>query len=284
MVKLAEKAGEKPGGDVELSSWAKEIYEQEMIAKFLATTSREGVPNVALIISQLPVGPRSVIFGEFMMVKTQSNLSENPKVASLAITDKLKMAGFKGDLVEWVQTGPHIERINSIDFFRYNAYAGIHNVAVVEVNKLLDVPKSVGFAKAGLEFLGMRTAGRLAGGKKISGVETPEAVAQKFNSVMAVKVLSFPDDDGYPGIVPAISTRFRTPGELRFKVSDYNREIKKKSLPLRVAMNVVTLQPMTYQIKGELVRFESSMGFETGVVEVKEVYSSMPPLLGERIA
>jgi hypothetical protein len=40
---------------------------------------------------------------------------------------------------------------------------------------------------------------------------------------------------------------------------------------------------MTYQVKGTLVRFEKRVGLETGVVRIEEVYSSMPPLCGERL-
>ncbi len=50
--------------------------------------------------------PRRIAFGEFMMVKTKANLAANPRIASIALTPKLEMAGFNGELQEWVQSGP----------------------------------------------------------------------------------------------------------------------------------------------------------------------------------
>ena len=268
----------------ELPARARYIYEQEQVAKFLATASRDGVPNVALIVSQTPVGEGLVAFGEFMMVKTQSNLGENPKVASLAVTEKLEMAGFKGEVLEWVRSGPYIDKINSVDFFRYNAYAGIHNAAVTAVTRVMDLPGRVSFSTVGLEFLKVRACGRLSRSRPLKGATTPGAICEKFNSVMSIKVVAFMDADGYPCVVPAFATWFRAPGELRFMVSSYNRWVKELPLPAMVALNVVTMDLLTYQVKGKLERIDRAAGLETGVVRVDEVYSSIPPLCGERLA
>lgn len=63
---------------VSMPSFVRSVYDQEEVAKFLATTSGDGKPNVALIVSQIPVEPDRLVFGEFMMVKTRKNLDENP--------------------------------------------------------------------------------------------------------------------------------------------------------------------------------------------------------------
>src|SRR5450756_2566732 len=118
---------------IALPDGARAIYEQGEVAKFLATASAGGEVNVALIVSQTPTEEGKIVFGDFMMVKTKKNLSENGRVASLAITPKLKMAGFKGDVEGWTDTGPYIDLVNSIEFFRYNAYMGIHNVAPINI-------------------------------------------------------------------------------------------------------------------------------------------------------
>ena len=269
---------------VALPQAAMAVYQQEQVAKFLATASADGVPNVALIVSQMPVEPCKVVFGEFMMVKTRANLDENSRVASIAISEKLEMAGFKGEVTGWTTTGSYIDIINSIPFFRYNAYAGIHKVAAVEIRKLLPLPEKVSMARVGGEFVAMRTRGRLGHGANVGGVTVPEPVREKFDGIMSIKVLAFCDDDGYPNVVPAFGIMFRTPGELRFKVSQYNSAIEGLATPGKVALNVLTLDLMTYQVKGTLLRFEKHAGLKTGVIRVEEVYSSMPPLIGERLA
>jgi hypothetical protein len=269
---------------VELPQAAMDVYKQEEVAKFLATASCEGVPNVALIVSQMPVEPSKVVFGEFMMVKSLANLKENSRVASMAISPKLEMGGFKGEVTSWTTTGEYIDIINSIPFFRYNAYAGIHNVAAIEVRKLLELPPKVSMATVGSEFVALRTRGRIGHGADLGGVTAPEPVRAKFDGIMSIKVLAFCDDDGYPNVVPAFGIMFRNPREIRFKVSGYNSAVERLALPGRVALNVLTLDLMTYQVKGILARFEKHAGLKTGVIRVEEVYSSMPPLIGERLA
>jgi predicted pyridoxine 5'-phosphate oxidase superfamily flavin-nucleotide-binding protein len=253
---------------VELPQAAMDVYKQEEVAKFLATTSAQGVPNVALIVSQMPVEPSKLVFGEFMMVKTLANLKENSRVASIAISPKLEMGGFKGEVTSWTTTGEYIDIINSIPFFRYNAYAGIHNVAAVEVRKILELPPKVSIGH----------------GAGIGGVVAPEPVREKFDGIMSIKVLAFADDDGYPNVVPAFGIMFRTPGEIRFMVSGYNKAVERIAPPAKVALNVLTLDLRTYQVKGTLVAFEKHAGLKTGVIKLEEVYSSMPPLIGERLA
>lgn len=269
---------------VEMPAGARALYEQEEVAKFLATVSATGVPNVALIVSQLPAVGGELIFGEFMMVKTQANLAENPRVASMVVTPKLEIAGCKAVLREWTTSGPHVDRINSIGFFRYNAYAGIHNVAVAEIREMTPFVPKVSFAAVGAEYADMRTRGRLSRGAPVSGVKVPLAIRDKFNGIMSIKVISFVDGDGFPGMAPLFSTMFRTPGELRFKLSSYNSHLRTLSPPCPVALNVLTMDLMTYQVKGELVRFEKTAGFENGIVRVDEAYSSIPPFCGERVA
>jgi len=269
---------------VALPQAAMDVYKQEEVAKFLATASSEGVPNVALIVSQMPVEPSKVVFGEFMMVKTLVNLKENNKVASMAISPKLEMGGFKGEVTSWTTTGEYVDIINSIPFFRYNAYTGIHNVATIAVRKLLDLPPKLSMATVGREFVALRTRGRIGHAKDLGGVTAPEPVRAKFDGIMSIKVLAFCDDDGYPCVVPAFGIMFRNPREIRFKVSGYNSAVERLALPGKVALNVLTLDLMTYQVKGTLVRFEKHAGLKTGVIKVEEVYSSMPPLIGERLA
>lgn len=273
-----------PAKGIALPGEARAIYEQGEVAKFLATASAGGEVNVALIVSQTPTDEGNIVFGDFMMVKTKKNLSENGRVASLALTPKLEMAGFKGDAGGWTDTGPYIDIVNSIDFFRYNAYMGIHNVAPVTILEMLPLPPKVSFLKVGVDFADIRARSGLKASSTSGGVAVPVPVRKKFESIMSIKVITLMDKDGYPDIFPLFATHFKNPSELRFKVSSYNERIKGYGTPCRVALNVLTLDLFTYQLKGELSRFERSLGLEYGVVKVEEAYSSMPPFCGERIA
>ena len=269
---------------ISLPDGARTIYEQGEVAKFLATASAGGEVNVALIVSQTPTDEGKIVFGDFMMVKTKKNLSENGRVASLAITPKLEIAGFKGDVEGWTDTGPYIDLVNSIEFFRYNAYMGIHNVAPMTIHEMLQLPPKVSFLKVGVDFVDIRARSGLKSASTSGGVAVPVPVRKKFESIMSIKVITLMDEDGYPNIFPLFATHFKNPTELRFKVSSYNEGIKRYGPPRRVALNVLTMDLFTYQLKGELSLFERSLGLEFGVVRVEEAYSSMPPFCGERIA
>jgi len=269
---------------VNMSDQARRIYEQEEVAKFMATSSNDGDVNVALIVTQVPVEADRIVFGEWMMVKTKKNLIENPRFASLAMTQKLQVAGFKADVDEWVTGGPYVDRINSLNIIRYNAYMGLHNVAIASIKEMLPLKPRVSYQALLGDFLALRTFGRLDGSDKPVGVDTPPLVREKFNSLISIKVLAFLDADGYPGIAPVMTARFHSPGRLVLKISSYNRVIQTIGIPARVALNVMTMDMKTYQLKGELVKLERSLGVTTGVVRVDEVYSSMPPFIGERLA
>lgn len=267
-----------------LSDPAAGVYQQERAAKFLATVSSEGVPNVALIVSQVPAEAGIVVFGEFMMVKTLANLESDPRVASIAITEKLEMAGFRGEVESWTRMGDYIDLINKIDFFRYNAYAGIHNVGVARITSLLDVPDKVPFLKVGREYLAIRGRGRLARGDRVSGKEVPRAIMKKFGSLYSIKVLAFTDESGAPDVLPVFASLVNPGGELRFLVSSYNKRASDIPTGSTVALNVLTLDLLTYQVKGELVRFKRSLGLLEGVVRLREAYSCVPPFCGRRVA
>ncbi len=267
---------------VSIPEGVKSVYEEERAAKFLATLSKDGVPNVALIVSQLPGDEGTFIFGEFMMVKTLENLKSNPSVASVAITEKLEMAGYEGSVKYWTQSGPFVEKINSIPFFRYNAYAGIHNVAVVEVEKIAALPSKLTYLSLATDYASLLISKRLLSGQA-SDKAFPQPVKEKFNSIMTIKVIAVPGVDGKPAVFPAMSTRFAGHSRIVFKVADYNEEILNFPVPVPAAMNVLTLDLLTYQVKGELVAIKNIGGWKFGIVEVSELYSSMPPLCGERI-
>ncbi len=119
----------------------------EMTPKFLATRSAEGIPNVVPVTSIMPAGdvlrPRSpqgedrLIFGNFLLHKSVRNLDSDPRVGILVITTDLEGWVLQGDFVEWQRKGPYVDRLNSTDLLRYNAYTGIRNAGVVQVRAVL---------------------------------------------------------------------------------------------------------------------------------------------------
>jgi len=259
------------------------IYEREDVAKFLATQSADGVPNVALIVSQVPLDEERIAFGEFMMVKTKKNLLENPKFSSLCVSPKLELGGFKGEVLEWTEKGEAIDRINNIEFFRYNAYTGVGMAAVSSIKEILSFPPRMSYAKVLRDYLLASTIS-FYGGKERGGVSLPQVVKEKIDSVFSIKVVAYAGADGFPEIMPVFGIRVKGNSEVRFVPGDSKKAIIPCDLPANIALNVLTQDLLSYQVKGEVVRIDRTLNITSEVIKVREVYSSMPPFCGERIA
>src|SRR4030042_4150059 len=97
---------------MELPQEVRDLFAEEMAAKFLATVDPEGKPNVALIVTLQPPpdGRRDrLIFGEFLMWKSKEYLEGNPHVAAAGVNTKLRMATLTGDFAGFEKTGPYKE-------------------------------------------------------------------------------------------------------------------------------------------------------------------------------
>jgi hypothetical protein len=254
----------------------------ERTPKFLATLNPEGVPNVVPIISLEAVDESTIIFGEFMIWKTRRNLEANPRV-SVAVMTASQGWVIKGDFQEFQRSGPHFDRIMASDTFRYNAYAGIRNAGVIRVGSvvrafdlsrlavLLDMARAKWFA-------------RRVSRRSVDGVTVPIQVRQKFARLQAAKFLAYLDSDGYPDIVPVLSLIPADEQTFVFSAGPAALALAALSPGAKVAASVLTFEPLAYQIKGELLGTEWSLGRLAGVVAVQEVYSASPPLPGQRIA
>ena len=268
---------------MELPQEALDIYNQEEIAKFLATVDGQGKVNVVLIISQLPGETGKLVFGEFMMWKTKRNLNANGRVASMAMTKNLQSVEVLADLEGFVDTGPYVEKVNSISMFRYNAYTGIRRVGILDITQVYP-RKNISYFTVLKDFIAVKLAKTLV---KADGLEKsiniPRAVASKINSLLSICALAYVGEDGYPRILPVVSSAVLNKGYLVIKLAEANRELADIGLPIQVAVNVITMEPTSYQVKGSLERIESHLGSRLGLIRLDEVYSAMPPLCGERI-
>jgi hypothetical protein len=103
----------------------------------------------------------------------------------------------------------------------------------------------------------------------------PLQVRREFAKMVAVKVLAWVQDDGYPIVVPALSLQ---PAGAETLVC-----VKSARLPeppgAQVATNILTFEAISYQAKGQW----SARG-NTGAIRVQEVYAGGPPLPGGRVA
>lgn len=246
----------------------------EMTPKFLATRSADGIPNAVPLISLQPADdqPDLVFFGNFLLRKSIENLKQDPRVAILVMTPALQGWILRAHFLEFQRTGRYVERQMAGPLLRYNAYTGIRNAGLI---RLLELTGSFRISRLQvlMDYLGARLVG-LGGGDGV-GVEVPRPVRLEFGRMVAVKVLAWVGQDGYPEVVPALSLQ---PAGVRTMVCRPPRNLATPPNGAAVAANVLTFEAISYQAKGTW----SERG-GAGQMSVREVYAGGPPLPGGRI-
>ncbi len=258
-----------------------DIYSEPMIAKFMATVDRQGKPNIAFIASIDTWKPESdfLIFGEFLMVKTQENLKHNKKVGMLAVNLGLAFAQTIGDFNDdWVNKGPYFDKICYSDMFRYNAYTKIRKAGSVTIRRCFQ-PGQVG--KLGIVKDLVSVKAKMRRFKENGGVEIPLTVKKKYDQMQAIKAIAYvPEKEEYPFISPAMSVYPIDRKSLAFSVSSYNTDLTRLKNGQHVAVMVLTMDPIAYQVKGTVDSFDGKFGR----IVLTEAFSSSPPLAGKKIA
>ena len=258
-----------------------ESLSEEMVPKFLATVNEKGEPNVVLVATICPNGKEQMAFGDFLLNKTALNLDGNSKTSVLVITENLEWWSMATNFSGWEETGPLVESFNSSDLFRYNAYTGIRRAGKLEIENMVASGKvgklslAIDFALTGLGKKFLKTNGKTE--------KMPLPVAEKFSRIQAVKILSYVREDGYPVCLPLLSTQPIDKNNLAFGLGCAPELIH--SIPEKTfcAINVVTFDPVSYQVKGTFQGYAGTPLGKKGVVQVEQVWCTSPPLCGERI-
>ena len=263
-----------------LTREALEIFRGPLNPKFLATVCEDGRPNVVLIISITAPEDDHLAFGEFMIWKTKKNLLRNNKTYVLAFTQQLKATAGRALFKGFLKTGPDVDYINNQELFRYNAYTGIRSAGILQPIsefKTFRIPV-LSNARA---ILSGEIVKRLFSNS--SSIEIPEAVAEKFDKPIGFKVISFVEQDGFPFIIPTLSMKLRG-DKLLFPIQSYMKKIKNLQAGTLMAVNIVTMEPVSYQLKGTYEGYKRIGLTPIGIIRVTEVYSASPPIPGEIIA
>jgi hypothetical protein len=249
----------------------------EMTPKFLATRSAHGVPNVVPCISLQPADdqPDTVFFGNFLLRKSIRNLKEDARVGILVVTPELCGWILQCDSVEFQRTGTYVDKQMSGSLLRYNAYTGIRDAGILRVRSVIGT-FAISKLQVMTDFLRARFAGLGQRAPANDGVTMPHQVQTEFAKMVAVKVLAWLGDDGYPIVVPALSLQPRGAQTLACHLSP---QLPRPPTGAQVATNILTFEAISYQAKG---KWESRGN--TGKIRVQEIYAGGPPLPGEQIA
>lgn len=249
-----------------------------MTPKFLATIGPEGDPNVVPVISIQPWDEATLVFGEYLMFKTRRNLLANPRVGVLVVTEALEAWTLRGTFEGFETSGEKFDAVNRGELLRYNAYTGIRaagSIRVEAVEEIAPIGKAevlAGWLKAAVlrPLLAHRSA----------APRLPRAVAEKFARIQALRACAFVGEGGFPRVEPTLSCF--AAGRDRLVIADrtvlpHARELEQAK---RVAVCVLTFDPIAYQVKGNWAGVRGGLG----VVDLTECYSASPPRVGARLA
>ncbi|MHA1751561.1 MAG: pyridoxamine 5'-phosphate oxidase family protein [Candidatus Helarchaeota archaeon] len=284
-------------------------FQEDAAPKFLASLSKEGIPNIVPILSLDALNENMIFFGDYMIWKTKKNLLENSKVAC-AVTS---MNGFKtyivkGDFQEFIRTGELVNRANHSALFRFNAYTGVRGVGKISVKKTYPPTSLLTFSMI-INILKMKIGkGKVEKYKTEDKKEAPiipHRIMEKFKGITSFKFLAYKDSDDYPMIIPITSLSPKKDRKrLVFSFSGFKKEIDQIPVLSKVAISILKMetdknilslamskdipfgeiQPIAYQVKGVYMGVNKFRGVNLGVIDVDEVYSASPPLPGERLA
>ena len=264
-----------------LNSKSLKIFKGELNPKFLATVGDDGRPNIVLIISMTTRDNQNLIFGEFMIWKTKKNLLNNNKVYVLGMDTMLNVTKGRGFFKGFENTGDNMDYINNQTLFRYNAYTGIRGAGEIEiVDKFNSFRMPISQNLIGFSSLMAKLAVTL---NNKSNIYIPETVAEKFDVLLGFKMVSVIDKDGFPEIFPILPMKLK--GDiLYFPICFYNRKLWKYPENIPVALNILTLEPVSYQLKGVYLGYKRFGAVPIGRIRITEVYSASPPIPGKLIS
>jgi hypothetical protein len=257
----------------------------EMTPKFLATRSADGMPNIVPCTSIMPADGDRLIFGNFLLRKSIPNLDADARVGILVITTKLEGWILRGDFTEWQHTGDYVDRLNSTDLLRYNAYTGIRNAGVVEVRQVqrqfrLSMMRVLG------DYLAARAACLLNRPAPPSDGATamPPIVRDSFRPISALRVLALLDGEGYPLAVPLLSLQPAGDRCLGCALGPLVDLLATLAPGAPVAASLLTQEIVSFQVKGRWLGHRHLLGQPWGALSVEAVYAGGPPIPGQQIA
>jgi len=271
----------QPGSDVqpvELEEQLVQALRGEFTPKFLATRDAEGTPNVVPIISLQSYDRRRLIFGNFLMWKTERNLKADPRVSVTVFTVDLLAATLRGLFEGFQKTGEFVDIVNSSPHMRYNAYMGVRSAGSIRIT---EISAPLKFSKGGILFaaLAARLRGFQAGAEGADRRPLRPVVAARYARLSAVKVIAFLDREGHPVAVPVGALAPVRPDMLLFPRKPVEAWLADLREGAPVAASVITAEPVAFQVKGTYRSADSGWG----AVQVKAVYHASPPYVGKAI-
>jgi len=265
----------------EFSKQAYDLSQIERAAKLVATIDPRGWPHVTFIASNRAKTPTQVVWGQFTEGTSKENVLRNPKQGILMMTAEMpfRFIQAKVDFEYLKREGEDVEKFSRMEFIRYNTYMNIHTVYYNKVKSVTQV-RNLGLLGI-LKGLLVNLVG--SGGAKLKNAEKklPHAARNLFNAKIGPKFLCHLDPtDGYPVLIPCFQIRAPDPSRLVFTLSQFKDDLLQIPIKSHVAVFAMDFETVSTHLNGIFTGFQKFRDIKYGVIEIDEVYNTMPPLAG----
>lgn len=260
-----------------LSQEAVEFTYPEIMAKLIATIDPNGDPHITMIASNKAVNPTTVKWGEFTQGTSKKNVLENPKQGILFMTAEMpfKFLQIKVDFDYCSTEAEDAADFNQTDLFRYNVYMRVYKTYFNKVKAASEVRdiSLFGIVKGIIRNLFGKRKHKTG---KIDN-RLPRFGAKLYNGLVFPKFIAYLDPkDGYPIIIPCFQARAIENKRIIFSLSQFKDDLVKIPENSKVAVFVMDFETETMLVKGTYLGINNSRG----VIDIEQVYNSMPPQPG----
>ncbi|MHA1167782.1 MAG: hypothetical protein ACTSRU_08175 [Candidatus Hodarchaeales archaeon] len=267
----------------EFTQEAYDLTQPEIGLKLIATIDPRGWPHVTMISFNRAKTPTQVVWGQFVEGLSKKFVRENPKQGIFYMNAEMpfKFVQVKVDLDHIRHEGEDCDQFSRGAMLRYMTYTNVHTCYYSNVRAVTDVRKMGlgGIVKGSLTDLIAK-----GGGKARNPEDKLTTFGHSiFNQMTSVKVISYIDSDGYPILIPCMGLRAPDRSRLIFPLSQFKADLEQIPRSSKVSVYVVVsenLELTNMLVKGTFTGFSKFRRFKYGVIEIDEIYNSMPPLPG----
>lgn len=263
---------------------ARELTLPEIGLKLIATIDPRGWPHLTMISFNIAKTPQQVVWGQFTEGLSKKYVTQTKKQGMFFMTavPPFKFVQAKVEFDYLLHSGEDCENFSRGKMLRYMTYTNVHTcfynkvIAATEIRSLplLGIVKGFLAAKLGVgKFKSKQTEEKLTD----FGYEI-------HNQMTSAKAIAYIDPtDGFPIIIPCFQLRAPDKNKLAFPFAQFKEDLEKIPLGSHVATYCTVsdnLELMNQMINGRLTETKQVRGMKWGIIEIDEIYNSMPPLSG----
>ena len=244
----------------------------------LATLDPDGRPHVTLITSLQARTPSTLMFGQFCEGRSKENVRHDPRVGVLVMAQDLRLWRCKARWSGSAQHGDDYELYNKKPMFRYNAYVGIHTIHYFDLVEIgpterLSAPAlALGACKAqcARPFLQAGPAARILSPWAVKHLSRPTTLS----------FVAYVGPDGFPWLVPLVPCQPAGTTRLALFPAARHAEVLGLEPGTVVACYAINLGMESVLVSGRLVKWRRVLGTRAALIDIDQVYNSMPPQHG----